>query len=426
MSYFPYRKLFIGPQYAIAVAGNFFQIVCRTSGSLLARQNACPGVISAADVSWLLGKFVTTGDDKLLRVWAFKQDAEGNLAIELESSLEIPKKSSEIHITSDGQTILASDNRAKIRAQAQAAAGKVVEPDDDRPEEGGASDDGDENIEDVEMDDGTTPDPASTNTPTPQDVQLPHKFDPTAESFVVGKIGSIQVEAGGLVLFTVVGASGLFYFSLPQGSTSMIATPSVCAIDLGLPVLDFVVSTDNTPSLWVSVDGNWKGTDTESGEPKPMVRLLRWRDGQFVEDSDSSVGLLRGLNSNLVEGPVEMVSSLELYAQLAWLPKSREEEAEDNGETMGEEEARAASATPDIDDTNDTSPSVLTGNNGKKPVKKLAGRLKTRERLSKHHQGAGMKDESPVPKAGIEVEDLQVKKPKLSEDGKEESGPSVA
>lgn len=44
------------------------------------------GVISAADVSWSQRRIVTTGDDKLLKVWRLEDTSEGALSLILESS----------------------------------------------------------------------------------------------------------------------------------------------------------------------------------------------------------------------------------------------------------------------------------------------------------------------------------------------------
>ncbi|KAG8937596.1 tRNA (guanine-N(7)-)-methyltransferase non-catalytic subunit trm82 [Tulasnella sp. 408] len=464
----------------------------------------------------------------MLNVWILEEESETGLAVTQESSREIPKKSSEIHLTSDGQTILASDKfgdiyrypvippppsekvsdpshaqgssespsstKGKKKGGQQSSEEKprhgelilghtsvitsfTLTPQDDfvvsgdrdehirirgdpelfvwdwtngallqkvsvmdkvkplakvkggrrafhrlprRPDGEGLSrkskrgkgkqkqdpeeeeaDVGDvqEDVEDDAAEDGadsSKPEAGQSSAATPMQAQpgetkLLHKFDPSAESFVVGRIGSTTIGSEKLILFSAVGASGLFYFPIPEGSSSsgMEANPEVQLVDLEYPVLDFCAQANDPSSIWVSVDGTWEAGETGVSIPK-MIKLFA-----VSSESADSPPLLKGLNESVVTATESVASSLELYAQLAWLPKSREEEADDSGEAQ-QDEASIPAPSP-----GPSAPNAEGG--GKAPInkapKKPAGRLKTREKLQRiQESGLG----SAVPKPTVE------------------------
>lgn len=119
-------------------------------------------------------------------------------------------------------------------------------------------------------------------------------------------------------------------------------------------------------------------------------------------ESEESLPLLKGLNESVVTATESIASSLELYAQLAWLPKSREEEADDSGEAQQDEAAIPASSpgpgTPNAEGA------------GKAPInrppKKPAGRLKTREKLQRIQEG-GSGSAAPKPTVGGDTEEVE-------------------
>lgn len=106
----------------------------------------------------------------------------------------------------DGQGVSRKSRRGKGKrgAKAKAQAGSAT-PDEDAEgleEDGAPAGEADETAEDVQMEDAEKPgDP----TQAPGEGHLLHKFDPSAEAFVVGKIGSTTAGDENLVLFTCVG-----------------------------------------------------------------------------------------------------------------------------------------------------------------------------------------------------------------------------
>ncbi|KDQ12998.1 hypothetical protein BOTBODRAFT_400049 [Botryobasidium botryosum FD-172 SS1] len=164
---------------------------------------------------------------------------------------------------------------------------------------------------------------------------------------VVSKIASFNVEEEKMVLFSAVGASALFYFAYPLSD----APPRY--VDFGKPVLDFALGTEGN-SIWVSVDGQWHEPAavniTEDGDVEmsngpegevAVVRHIRWRDGQFHESATKDAPpLFTALNSScLIEASHKDLAALELYSDLAFLPKSkREEEGEEEGSDPGGED----------------------------------------------------------------------------------------
>lgn len=75
-------------------------------------------------------------------------------------------------------------------------------------------------------------------------------------------------------------ATALFYCRFPT-SLDVLPAWSIAWLDLGKPIIDFVVSHDGL--VWVLVDGEWQSepSDTEiQQDANRLVRLLKWVDGK--------------------------------------------------------------------------------------------------------------------------------------------------
>ncbi|KIO34112.1 hypothetical protein M407DRAFT_17024 [Tulasnella calospora MUT 4182] len=86
------------------------------------------------------------------------------------------------------------------------------DPEEDEADVGDVQEDGEDEEDDAAGDDvdSSKPDAGQTSMPAPMPAQpgetkLLHKFDPNAESFVVGRIGSTMIGSEKLVLFSAVG-----------------------------------------------------------------------------------------------------------------------------------------------------------------------------------------------------------------------------
>lgn len=102
-------------------------------------------------------------------------------------------------------------------------------------------------------------------------------------------------------------------------------------------------------------------------------------------------------------GTESVVSSLELYAQLAWLPKSQEEEAEDNGEDHQQDEAAIPASSPGPSTPDPEGGGMVPIN---KPPKKPAARLKTQEKLQRIRE-SGLGSAAPKPTLGRDAEEAE-------------------
>ncbi|KAG9012180.1 tRNA (guanine-N(7)-)-methyltransferase non-catalytic subunit trm82 [Tulasnella sp. JGI-2019a] len=550
MSHYPIRHLWIGTAYGVTIAGSHIQIYSTGTGKVLTSTSTGAGPVRAADNVADCSKIVTTGDDKLLKVWHLTGEEE-DVRLQLESTREIPKKSSEIHISADGTTILASDKfgdisaypmeapappegtvtlaaapeppkvgrgsveekprlgtlilghtsvitaftltpsneyiitgdrdehirvswyplgynieryclghkkyvsalhiplfsedtlisgggdpelfvwnwtlgtllhqipvmdivrptvrvkggrqsykrlprrpdgqglsrksrsakKTKKAAQAAAAGSTPNDEDDDMDAEEGDDEGSQANAAaDIEMAEERT-EGVGKEASTSQ-LLLPHKFDPQEESFVIGKINSMSTGEADLVLFTAVGSSALFYFSLPSDTSAALPPMEIHVVDLGSPVLDYVVSAFNgRPVIWVSTDNTWSSRSDQEGDVivdapgSPMVRLVKWSDEKLIEvAAGDAPPLLSGINTASIKASPTEIAALELYAPLSMLPKSRQEEADDAGEEtpignsdMQEDEEGSAPAKP----------------LNRKAIKKIAGRANTKVRLEK-------------------------------------------
>jgi len=173
------------------------------------------------------------------------------------------------------------------------------------------------------------------------------------------------------------------------------------------------------PDIWVSLDVTWNivqqaKVDQIVPDPSRRIRLVRWTDGTLAEVTDESSTLLVGLNSSLIEASAAAIIELELYAPLAMLPKSREEEADDAGGEHGRAAAASSVGTPIEEDEGESK--ALN----RKSTNKIVGRANTKERLNMiKEQGLDL----PAPKVadsissenGSGAEVVPVKRPKVDE-----------
>ncbi|KAG8887471.1 tRNA (guanine-N(7)-)-methyltransferase non-catalytic subunit trm82 [Tulasnella sp. 332] len=228
---------------------------------------------------------------------------------------------------------------------------------------------------------------------------LPHKFDPNEDSFVIGKIDSVSTGEKNLIIFSAVGLS----------------STSIHVVDLGSPILDFVVSDHHgRPAVWVSTDNTWNHQSEKEEEASEanvassgaLIRLVHWFDGKLVEAAASDAPpLLLGLNSAFIAGSPAEIAALELYAPLSMLPKSRQEEADDAGdETLIDRQ--------ELDETHGELSAPAKPPN-RKAIKKIAGRANTKVRLEKaKEQGLTLGVGSPAVPADATIPET-VKRPRI-------------
>ncbi|KAI0333911.1 hypothetical protein GY45DRAFT_1243707 [Cubamyces sp. BRFM 1775] len=113
MPNFPYSRLLLGQEKALAITGQHFHVLNAHTGEIIhttsnlsdeAREKLNKsGPIRCAAVDSTFIHAITTGDDKKLKVWQVADE------FKLLSERELPKKPTEIDFTRDGQTIVVSD-----------------------------------------------------------------------------------------------------------------------------------------------------------------------------------------------------------------------------------------------------------------------------------------------------------------------------
>ncbi|TBU30168.1 WD40 repeat-like protein [Dichomitus squalens] len=143
----------------------------------------------------------------------------------------------------------------------------------------------------------------------------------TVLAFVVYKIQSVdRGEHGRFIVFSVVGASALFYTPFPE--EGVLDPPPVHVVEFPVPVVDFTVGPDG--AIWTLLDAEWAGAQSLSEKPQ-FVRLLTWNENTTAQLSESSADspLLDALNSKcLVSATPEELKKLDLYSDLSSLPKN--------------------------------------------------------------------------------------------------------
>ncbi|KAH9852170.1 WD40-repeat-containing domain protein [Lenzites betulinus] len=113
MVYFPYTRLIVGDQKALAVSGHHFHVLNVHTGEIVHSTTKIDeqaqekleksGAIRCAAVDSHFTHIITTADDKRLKVWRVGED------FALLSERDLPKKPTEIGFTGDGQTVVISD-----------------------------------------------------------------------------------------------------------------------------------------------------------------------------------------------------------------------------------------------------------------------------------------------------------------------------
>ncbi|KAH9926247.1 WD40-repeat-containing domain protein [Epithele typhae] len=151
-----------------------------------------------------------------------------------------------------------------------------------------------------------------------EDVDVSVGFPEAVLVFVVNKIQSVNRGSDGChILFSVVGATALFYTILPEGETSH----PVHAVDLGASVVDFTIDPDES-TVWVSLDAA-SATSPEASSP---VRLLSWSGSTLIPhphpDSAPALSLLATSPSLRVPASDDDLKALDLYGALTALPKN--------------------------------------------------------------------------------------------------------
>ncbi|PIL25327.1 hypothetical protein GSI_13216 [Ganoderma sinense ZZ0214-1] len=138
--------------------------------------------------------------------------------------------------------------------------------------------------------------------------------------FVVHKIRSVdRGEHGRFIIFTVIGASALFYTPFPEGDAS--PSSAVLSVEFPVPVIDFTVGSDG--NVWTLLDAEWAGAQSSSSDSENprFARLLSWEGGTLSETTTDSV-LLAALNSKCpVPATAAELKALDLYSDLSSMPK---------------------------------------------------------------------------------------------------------
>ncbi|KAG5647492.1 hypothetical protein DXG03_009429 [Asterophora parasitica] len=211
--------------------------------------------------------------------------------------------------------------------------------------------------------------PAVKNGPT---MELDERVE---KVLVIQKIDSAPSRQ---ILFSAVGATALFVAPYPSDSPE----GGIHAFDFGQPVLDFAVAEDGL--IWVSLDGNWEeGTAENSG--KTFVRALELSSGELVETARDAL-LLKTLNSAALHpASAEDLKALDIYGDLASMPKNTEVENEE-----GE---------------------ALTSADAEKTNKKLLGRLKNKQAVLEKAQAIAS-GSVPTPAVDEDVQEPEAKKTK--------------
>ncbi|KAG6902580.1 hypothetical protein C0995_014587 [Termitomyces sp. Mi166 len=192
-------------------------------------------------------------------------------------------------------------------------------------------------------------------------------------------IHKIETTASRRIIFSVVGATALFSVDYPGNG----AGADIHALELGQPVLDFVVAQDNR--IWVTLDGNW--ADGTVPVNKCFVLVIELSESGELSKSTSESSIIDSLNSAaLLPATEDDLKKLELYNDLVAMPKGYEAENDPDGDT----------AQPDPE----------------KQSKKILGRLKNKQKvLEKERElaatgGDGVK-EPDAKKAKSDVGDEQ-------------------
>ncbi|KAG2743233.1 WD40 repeat-like protein [Suillus brevipes Sb2] len=198
--------------------------------------------------------------------------------------------------------------------------------------------------------------------------------------FVVHRLASIPSITPKIV-FSVVGATAIFWFSMDDNSEACIQHEPFYK-----PVIDFTLEDDG--SVWVLLDADWSSQRSWSSQSKGndsnLVEVRRWTPDNFTASHPPPLAM--ALNSCTLSATQADLKVLDLYSDLLALPKHLEAVAEDrtqDSSEMGIDDA----ATAD-DRSNDGS-----------ITKRELGRLKHKQalqRLQEVGRGTGL-DFEPLP-----------------------------
>ncbi|KAF5383622.1 hypothetical protein D9615_003555 [Tricholomella constricta] len=219
----------------------------------------------------------------------------------------------------------------------------------------------------------------------PSDALIPEK---KAEKVLV--INKIDTAASRHIVFSAVGATALFTTSYPSDAIAS----EVRAFDLGRPVLNFTVTDDGL--IWVCLDGNWTDGTPEKPE-KAFVRVLELSSGDLVEVARDSP-LLATLNSKSLQ-PVSAddLKELDLYGDLAAMPKNTEVDDDQEGET---------STPADAEKTTN---------------KKVLGRLKNKQAVFEKAQAmASASASTPMAEDGVKEPETKKTKSEIGDDSQQD------
>ncbi|KAI0675915.1 WD40-repeat-containing domain protein [Trametes maxima] len=144
--------------------------------------------------------------------------------------------------------------------------------------------------------------------------------DDTQLVFAVQRLQSVdRGQQGRFILFSVFGATAIFYAPFPADGEKVSAS-AVRTFDLDKPVVDFTV--DGSGRVWASIDASW-GIKDAASESVSSTRLLTWHGVELIEASMEDSPLLATLKAKCAVDatPVEL-KTLDLYSALSSLPKN--------------------------------------------------------------------------------------------------------
>ncbi|KIM44673.1 hypothetical protein M413DRAFT_442627 [Hebeloma cylindrosporum] len=117
MTKYPHTRIFVGSSTTLDIAGPHIQVLDTSSGEVLHSSHGFSesdvalvlksGPIRCAAVSQDFSYLLTSGEDKLLKLWAVD-------GLKLLSERELPKKATNVAFTADAQTLLVSDKFGDI------------------------------------------------------------------------------------------------------------------------------------------------------------------------------------------------------------------------------------------------------------------------------------------------------------------------
>ncbi|KAF9791179.1 WD40 repeat-like protein [Thelephora terrestris] len=250
---------------------------------------------------------VSGGGDSVLKVWDWMTGKERH-DIPIQEAVEpfIVVKGKKRRWFEEGEM---GDENSTVRVHKKGRKGKGKGKATEAPEQdatmGEAGDDG-----------SSAPAIAVESTPVggPQE-----SIRPEVEELVlaVHKIDSFETPRGKHLAFSAVGCTSLFACDFPsQGDTS---SPAIQAYNFQKPVIDFHVYRS---LFWVLVDDGWGDEEVKSNP----VQCVKWSDEsqEFIAiNPEEAPPLLCDLNTrHRVSASPEECKSLDLYANLSWLPKN--------------------------------------------------------------------------------------------------------